>query len=884
MRRFWAHITLVFTALIAMGVSFCLMFTKVNTNFDYKAGQEVTYRISDKYNADEVFENQDAVLEIAGIMKERLDIVGLTSYNVQVVGNDIIKVQFTEPNEVSKNNIISYLGFNGSLALSNKDDDANYLDILGDQFLREDAKAYLDNVNGYPTIVIPIQKDSGEFQKLVESTKKQKEAGVGETVKTGGKDENGNDKTEVKTYIYLWYDFDPDTDRFSRTQEDSSDYDVNIARKIIMTFNIDDLYYPDGNEDKLATSLKVGDGSSAVSVSDVSKAFNNARFYVNLLNSSELNYKVDCININDTNYIPAQTENLIVNGSYYQYLNFSFTALALIIAIVVISLILSVAYKLSTLTIMTTSLGTLFASISFMILLGAEFNIGAVIALTAISIASLACGIIYSARLKSEIYKGRSLKKANSEASKKSLLPTVDICLAVVLIGAFVYMLGGSSLRTFGLVSVLGGLTCFLINAVFFRLLIWLPTNNTQFTKRLSLFGVDEKNIPVASEDEKLEPYKGDFAGKNFSKHSKKIGLVSLLLAVAGLAGLITFASLNNNQPYAQATSATYSQLYVYSNNKNITRESLEQDLLDNVIIYSSSSDTEGKKLATYVKDIRNYEYTETIESVEVTTYYFEYDLSAHLTENTEALATFDGYVGSRESLKAALENYHGFDPQTKSVTVKEGGIYAKNQIDFSRVAIGTLIATAVMGLYFLLRYKLSRGITMFILPLATTSLGAGIFALTRLAFPPVTSIVIPVLALVSIVFCVYIASKEKEAVADARDRKIGYDRRKELMDEAVSTSLEEVLFFAFVTAFIFASYFAFGPSTNKLLYVILTVATIFTTIIVVNQFGLLSNFFYRRFARVENAKFKVKKSKKKGNISKKPNEPEEAIFIGIND
>ncbi len=79
MRRFWAHITLVFTALIAMGVSFCLMFTKVDTNFDYKAGQEVTYRISDKDNADEVFENQDAVLEIAGIMKERLDIVGLTS-------------------------------------------------------------------------------------------------------------------------------------------------------------------------------------------------------------------------------------------------------------------------------------------------------------------------------------------------------------------------------------------------------------------------------------------------------------------------------------------------------------------------------------------------------------------------------------------------------------------------------------------------------------------------------------------------------------------------------------------------------------------------------------------------------------------------------------
>ena len=883
MRRFWAHITIILTALLVMGTTFFSIFSKASMNLEYQQGIEVTYRITDKDDPDLIFEDDTAVKEIAALMQERLDNVGVTDYNVKTVGYDIVKVQFAEPNDVNKNNIVAYLGFNGSLALSNMDDDESYLHIIGSEFLLENSKAYLDDINSYPTIVIPINKESPEFQDLVSRTEDQHERGVGEQTETGENDESGNPQTVTTTYLYLWYDFDEQTDSYSKTVSTNSDYDVTVANKIIMKFNIEELYYPDGQDNKLAASLNMdADGSGAITTTEVRNSYNNARFYVNLLNSSVLNYEVTFITDETITFIPATTEQLINYGDPHQTLNASRTLIATICGIVISALLLAFFLRLPAASIVVSTLLSLFASLGFMVAMNAEFNIGALIALIAIALISLASGIVYCTKLKNEIYHGRTLKKGNSEAARKSLWLTVDFHIVLVIIGVFSYLFGGTLMRTFALISVVGGIASLLISLLFFRLLMWLITNNTAFTNKLSLFGVKEDKLPTTNPDgSKSNIYEGAYQNVDLNKNHKVIGIVSLVVCVASLAGLITFGALNNNLPLASATPAPQSELYVYSTNEMSTLESVKSSLLNQVMIYENNSN-EGKLLATYVSDETSFAHTDLVEGVEKRTYYFEFSVSNKLNENTSAQAMF--LTGSsKQTLKEVLEEYNGFDAKSNA-SIKASTIYKKNQANFGGIALGTGIATLILGLYFILRYKLSRGITTLITALGVTIIGFGIFSLTRIAFPTVTSVAIPLIALFAFIISLFIINKDKELVSEDKAREIDFIRRSEIMTNATRSSFNEILILAIVSCYLGIVFFGVGPTANSLIFILITISFILGTFLITNLLGPIAQLLYKGLSPVENKRPKKIKKKKTGNTPKKSSEPEEATFIGIND
>ena len=874
-----------------MGASFSAVFTRTQTNLEYTEGREVTYRLTNKDDLAGEFEieDPDAAKNMAKTMQDRLETVGVTAYNIKTYGNDIVKVQFSEPNSNQQSNIIGYLGFNGSLALTNIDDDENYTTITQeeDKFLLSDNPAYLDNINNYPTIVIPIDKNNEAFKDLIEKTKAQKEAGKGETTETDEQDEEGNPKTVTNTYLYLWYDFDVETDRYSRTVEGNEDYDANIARKIIMKFNIDNLYYPDEKEDKLAATLTLDtNGDETITRTEVRNSYDNARFYVNLLNCGSLDYRVTQINNEKVQFVPATTESIIKNSDPHQYVAWSRTFIATLCAIAIVSLLLAVFFKLSTLSIATTSLGSIFASIGFMVLLNAEFNIAALIAIVAVTLASLASGVLYAHKLKEESYKGRTLKKANSEAAKKALLPTLDIHLGLIFIGAFVYLLGGALMRSFALISVVGGLASLILNLLFLRGLMWLVTNNTNFVGKYSLFGIEQDKVPTISEEVKQEPYKGPYEAKDFTKHKKPIGIITCLLFVASVAGLITFGILGNNQPFAQATPATTSQIYVYSTNELATLDSMSTNLLDKVTIYKNAEDTEGKSLASYVEDSVSYSHTEMIDGVDKTTYYFEYTLKSALTGTTEAYATYSSDP-SRIDLETALSEYVSFDDKS-NVFIKVSNSYRESKSNFGGIVAGTAIAIGVMGIYFLIRYRLSRGLVALVAPAITTAIGAGIFALTRIAFPANTAVIIPVIALFTMIISIFFMNKERELIIEDKTRSITLEHRENLMKRATSMAFEPILIFTILACYIGINFFGFGPNATSLIFITLTIAIILAAVVIVNQFGPSAHFIYSKFHRIEEGTLTPRKSKKKNkkiqSATHRSSEPEEAVFIGIND
>ena len=52
MRRLWAHISLAFASLVAVGATFTTVLTKTNANIEYQEGREITFCVSEKKDAD----------------------------------------------------------------------------------------------------------------------------------------------------------------------------------------------------------------------------------------------------------------------------------------------------------------------------------------------------------------------------------------------------------------------------------------------------------------------------------------------------------------------------------------------------------------------------------------------------------------------------------------------------------------------------------------------------------------------------------------------------------------------------------------------------------------------------------------------------------------
>ena len=169
MRRLWAYILLAVTALLLVGTTFVPVFTQATSNIEYSNGYDLVFRVSNKdadgSKTDEQFEDEDAVNEIASIMETRLEKANVSNYRVSTQGFDTVKVTLSQENSTNYFMIIRYLSFNGTLALTNANDDY----VLGTDFLNGEAR--LEEKNGYPCVVIPVKKDNSDYSALIETTR-----------------------------------------------------------------------------------------------------------------------------------------------------------------------------------------------------------------------------------------------------------------------------------------------------------------------------------------------------------------------------------------------------------------------------------------------------------------------------------------------------------------------------------------------------------------------------------------------------------------------------------------------------------------------------------------------------------------------------------------
>ena len=886
MRRLWAYILLAFTSLVLVGVGFTPVLKNANSNIDYQSGREITFHIEGK---DGVEVNEEKLAEVADIMKERLANQNVTRYQIATEGTDKISITLSQDYSGLYSNIIQYMEFDGSFALTNSAGDF----ALADEFLLEDGKATLETYNNYPCITLPVNIESEEYKKVFEAAKG--EDAKAEQISTGQEDE-----TVDAYYMYLWYGF--------KEEYISPDTDYASNEHIIIKFRIQDTgdgasqYFPDTDNRLFSIVNLDANGDGTATYAEKKNAYDTANFYINLLNASKLDVEVKNIG---SKYVPAWVEQTIGLGNT-SYAALTPTLIATLCAIVLVSILLIYFFRLGAVSVVVTTIASVFGGLGSMVLLTAEYTTISLFAFIAVAMASLISGIIYLTKLKDEAYRGRSLKKANSEAGKKALLPIVDVNVVLILLGIFGYLIGGAAMRTFAAITVLGGIISIILNTLALRGMMWLATNATSLQGKYGAFGIDGEKVPDLINEEKPS-YFGPYAEKDLTKAKLKVGIGGAVVLVATIVAMVVFGAIKGNI-YAEPSSTNNSKVYFETTLAETSEISdpKVKDILSKTYVYTGDGDgtlteeerASAKSIASFgitSVDSEDRQYTETVGDDEIIHYLTIVTLNGSIDEKLHAyyedtgagilFLEDDGDGNYVSNLINNAISTHSLLESVSSVSLKTVEVKVIGQPDALRIALSALAGLGACSLYILLRYRLSRGIIATLLAAAAGTISIGLLSLIHLpVIGGYTVVIAPLAILYSLSLSILFMNKERELILEDKSKDNSPENRKAIAIRAVSLSYVSVTIAAVIATFIAINFFGFGPNSTALAFIALVITMLITVVVNPIVIAPLSSWLYGLFSKISIKKPSTKKKKAKSHKVTKSAEPEEAIFIGIND
>ena len=907
MRRIWAYVLVVFTALVAVFASFTKVVGGVTTNGEYETRREFTFQLTEREKEDDDVDpkalTDTSAKEMADIMKSRLETYNVSSYDVRTSGNDTIYVSFSADSDSKYQQIITYLCFSGSFALVNQNDDI----VEGKDFIN--GKAYTKSyaVNEYPTVIIPIKTESSDYQTVIQGAKDKPESKEAE--------EEGGEAESVAR-IYLLYNWNKG--ETYQTLKAANTFDSKVLMQIEFTpdENEEGLYY-DSNKNSFSRvcGFQDANGNGMADPKEVAAAYDLADFYVNLFSASALDYEVKCIRgLADGTEVwlsPKTEEVLSIEGK----LVWNRTLTAVIAAIVIISLLLAFFYKVGAVSALTSTIVSTFFAILIMVVSGLEYNALAVVGIVLVALVSIVSNVIYLNKLKEDCYKGHTIKKANAEASKKSLLPIADVHFVTLIIGVMCYLLGGAALRSFSAVLAIGSIISFIICTLGLKGLNWLLTNATAMNGRYDMLGINPENVPNHMAEEKQTFY-GAYTGKNFSKHKKSVGIITCLAFVLSVSGMIAAGVVRGGDLFKKDTakslgSEIYVQNRIKANNDEtspLTDNTLDT-ILDNILIQKdknvaidqSEVVAEGEKpttyvvLADYVLDRHTFAVSESkIEEEIANTYvdtYFYLTLNKNLTGNEVAEIRGVAPGSETQTLNEVFADYFEATTTFSSSISNSISLKAVNTVPnastpkWDKVILATSIAILILTVYMLLRYRLSRGLASIIFPVFSSAITVGIMLVFNflLNVPASVIIAVPVISIFSYFFLVQFFNRERELLADEKVKDNSKEHRAEVALKALGIAYTPILATAVLGIYCLINFFGFGPANISTAYVAMFVGAIIALGIISVLVVPVCNFLFGLFSKVKINIRRPKKSKS-GKPVHKSAEPEEAIFIGIND
>ena len=872
------------TILLSVGVAATPVFSNMKTGREFTNSYEVVFDISETETKSLTDSSAE---EVAKEMCARLDNFNVEDYSVSVQGNDNISVSFAA-DQSAYEYIIRYLTFSGgNYSLIGQKDEQILHDVL------KGSVAYIDKVQDtIPYVIVPVpssdKKNIEQFLTTIDESGDEHDHDHSERHVLKAEDGDEGDKINV----YLVADWD-EADSFDLISKDP-----HVANKVVLEFSSKHIWREDTSEEHTEFQYLCGtaDSEGNYDLSNLKFANLRARYLMNLFNASSYDYIVSAKYVNESssaitynyNQVSATCENLLVLGSDVD-LAMSVTLISTLIAIVIVSLLLVVFYRLSAIAAIVNTIGTVFLAYVVFIFMGALFNVPAVVGGALLAVVSLFTNVFYLNRFKDEVYKGRTLKKANQEAMKKSTIVNIDAAVILAFTGLMLYALGGVAIQPMGVVLFFGALFTLAMNFIIFRIMMTLLANTTAFQNKYGLFAIEEKSVPNVM-DEKKNEYVAPYENVNFTKRSKLIGVIMSALLIASIAGISVFGAIKGSPLNVENSAKDYSVVYVSVNSDNIiinNETSFQEYVLKNIKL----NDKELNYDSNSVKYQKVTKYDSEKGEVEAEPYHmfsvnlngvFEANkVSYSLDDGEEWILAADGLQEAVEELVMKVENITLSDKVEASIKVSHAIVATPNQ---GYIALATGIAIAGAALYMALRFRASRGVAALVVSGGSTAVAYGFLCLIRVATTPVTAVLMPVVAVSSLLFSLFYFLKEKELVKENKDV-VTYEKRSEIMKRALSLSASGVIILSILAIYIAVNYFGFGLNQLAYLYAGVLIGDIVALISVLSLEGPLAQLFEKAFSKIKLPKvFKKDKKQRARFHEQKTSEPEEKIYIGIND
>ena len=870
--------------LLAIGVAATPVVTKLNAGREYTSGKnyrEIVFNVSSENKDDE---NKDLATPIAEEMKNRLKDYDVQDYSIKVQGNDTVTVALDMTSQ-DFNYAAKYLAFSGEkFALVSSNGKPESVKAENTLFNKEDVRIDYKGEAKVPVVVIPV----------TEAGKKDVEELVNEFNDEGSSSDNDRSHLrfdeeeateEQQDLLYLWANFDEKRNEGYDTLEK----DPISREKVLMAFDVSKIWYEDAKKDETALFYMCAtadkENPNQLDISGLKDNNARANYLLGMLKANKYEYDLTCPTVNisesgvdyytNAKVLSASAESLLKLGNNVT-IKMSKTFVATLIAIAIVSLLLVVYYRLSAIAIIATSLGSLFLTLVSFTTMHVLFNIPAVIGFIILYSGTLFGEVIYVNRFKEEVYKGRSLKKANQEASKRSNLLTLDAAIVLGFSGLMMYAIGGTALKPMGVVLFFGAVFGLLMNLLVFKLLMYLMTNSSNLQTKYKVFNIEGDKVPNILSTEEKPAYEAPYEKVDFTKKKGVVSIVLGALSAAALACIVVFGVISPTKSPLNVQKAVSDTTVVYASVKSDSETPIIHDgetFVKYALKGTELADIKGIEQNVVANKVSQYEFDSTEDDKTETFYYFTVNIDSTYDEAT--LTKFEADIAEN------LSEY-GVAQEDVRVRNSEELIYTPSQ---GFVALATGVSIIGISLYFAFRFRPSRGIAVCAVATGASLIAYGaIVAMRFIGTTALTSLAMPVVGVTTLLASLFFLSTEKSMLKES-NLVLTPEVRNETMVKAIGKSASALFVFMLICMYVVINFFGFGVDNTAILFASVLIGDVVGVIALVTLMGPLASVIEKGFSKIHLPKIKwFKKEKAKQPTKRNSSEPEEIVFIGIND
>ena len=824
MRRLFAFIVLAIAVLTISVINIPTIAQSMNQGIEFKGGFEILYEVLDQ-DGEEIPDKDkaSAVESAAEVVSSRIDIAGVKNPQISIEGNDMVRVTIASKNEAETTEIRELLTSNAEITFRDVDD--NLLATATE--LLQDNGAQLDYQDGSPVVSLKI-KDTELWTQVTTYISNQ---------------------TSPDNHVVIWLGFVEKYDEknsygYSGDSYATSANNPEAAAKIISDASVSQVFY----------------GDVVISGSFDADA---AQKMANLIKAGTIDFTLKEISVTSI-------------GAAYGSNAFNQSLIAGMISLIAVGILMIVYYGLS-------GLVSAISLVVYVVLILFGFNLlegeygPDTIAATVIAIGmAVDANIISFERIKDELYKGRSLRRAFAEGNKKSLSSILDANITTLIAAFSLYLFGTRTVKGFATMLVISIFFTIIVMVFVSKFMLSLLCQSQFFQNRKNWFGVRNRDIPDVAKGES-QRYFGKFSKVDFNKQGKVVSSVTCSFIAVGFIFMLIFQLAtgsavnlglqfsNGTKLYfktADASFATTQQVTnFFQNTENINVTPSQ------VIIGNDEVEVSDAILSMYKTELENInatlnENTLTLHTVSVS---FKYEL------DSETMAAINEYFLADKETYADLYDssftLNFVSPIVAAATVKNA-IYS------------IIIALAFIIIYVAWRFKWTYSISAIAALIHDALFTLAFFAVFRVEIN--IEFVSAILAIIgySINDTIVEYDRVRENIAETQKKRLTPAERYDVINKSLRQTVGRNVMTSVTTLMTVVSLLIFGSSAstnfNIAMLAGLTVGT-FSSI-------YLAPLIWLRLEILRD-KIKVRTDARKAAKPKVvSNEPEEYIFYGIND